>query len=144
MKVKHSTDTCQCIIANKMAELGNIEQAINDLAVEWNISAKLKGQLNLVVEEVVSNIVKYAYADSQEHFITVEFCNEGSCIEIRVEDDGKMFNLLEFEEKPDIKASVEDREIGGLGIHIVTTLMDSVYYKRTDNKNVLILTKNFT
>lgn len=143
MIVNQTKNTCQCIIANELSELNNIVNAIDNLAHEWKLSAKLTGQLNLVVEEVVSNIMKYAYTDSKEHQITIDFCNEGTCIELKIVDDGAFFNFLEFEDKPDINAPVEEREIGGLGIHIVTTLMDIVDYKRIDNKNILILTKNF-
>ncbi|MDA3890788.1 MAG: ATP-binding protein [Salinivirgaceae bacterium] len=142
MIVNHSTDTCKCIIANQLSEIRNIVNILDDLAIEWGMSKKLKNQLNLVVEEVVSNIMKYAYPDENNHLITLEFCNEGNYIEIKVVDDGKTFNFLEAKTQPDIEASVDDRKVGGLGIHLINSIMDSVDYKRIDNKNVLILTKN--
>lgn len=143
MEIIHSTDKCECIMTNNISELNSIVEAVEELAVDWSLSKKLKGQLNLVVEEIVSNIMKYAYSDGQQHVISVEFCKDDACIELKITDDGKKFNMLEFEEKPDIMASVEDRNIGGLGIHIVTTLMDTVDYKRANGKNILLLTKNF-
>jgi len=59
---------------------------------------------------------------------------------VEVEDDGRQFNPLELPE-PDLEKKLEERPIGGLGIHLVRNLMDELEYRRTHNKNILIMKK---
>ena len=62
-------------------------------------------------------------------------------MQIQIEDDGKEFNPLSYAE-PDTDLSLDDRKIGGLGIHFVRKIMDDITYIRSDNKNILTLKKN--
>lgn len=143
MKIKYLNNTCKCELLNQVSELDGIATAIEKLAVEWKLSVKFANQLNLVVEELFTNIVKYAFNDENKHAILVEFYKEDSYIEIKVIDDGEPFNMTEVKAKPDIEAAVDERKVGGLGIHIVTTIMDDIVYERGNNKNILILTKKY-
>ena len=97
--------------------------------------------LNLALEEVVSNIIKYAYQDKADHEIEIQFAREDNLLTVKVKDDGEEFNVLDYP-KPNINATAEERDIGGLGIHFVKQLMDNVEYEYKDNKNILVLTKN--
>jgi len=87
-------------------------------------------------DELVSNVIRYSGATFGEINLSVE---EGNILVIQIIDDGKKFNPLEDAEIPDINASLEERKIGGLGIFMVRKMALFMDYKRTDNKNVLVL-----
>ena len=72
--------------------------------------------------------------------ITMEIIEEHLKLTIVIVDDGLPFNPLEVEE-PDTGLALQDREIGGLGIHLVINLMDEVKYERREEQNVITLTK---
>jgi len=99
---------------------------------------KVKNQIGIAIDEIFSNIARYAYRPdvgpvtvrvAVEHDITIEF-----------EDHGKPFNPL-LQDNPDISLPLEEREIGGLGIFMVKNIMDSVQYRREGNKNILTIQK---
>jgi anti-sigma regulatory factor (Ser/Thr protein kinase) len=101
-------------------------------------SQSTKNQISVVVDEIFSNITNYAYnpeVGSVNIRITVD-----EDISIEFEDGGVAYNPLAAAD-PDITPEVEDREIGGLGIHIVKNIMDSVNYRRDGNKNILLVKK---
>jgi anti-sigma regulatory factor (Ser/Thr protein kinase) len=97
--------------------------------------------VNLALDEVVTNIIRYAYNDNGlPHPIVVRLTFEEGVLAARVEDDGRAFNPLEAP-APDIDAPIEERPIGGLGIHLARSVMDSVEYRRDDGRNVFIMRK---
>lgn len=134
--------TYEIKVINKLSALEQIEQSLIELQQNWDLSTKLVHQLNLCIEELLVNVIFNGYDDNNEHFIIIEFNNKQKSIAIVFVDDGKPFNLLENELKIDLHASIEDREVGGLGIHLVKTLMDDISYQRANEKNIITLTKN--
>lgn len=138
----NKTDNCRISVKNKPEEIRRIADALELCAKKWQWEDKRIKQLNLAIEEVVSNIIFYAYTDKNEHEITIELVNQSAYTDVIISDDGKPFNLLEAAQEVDINAPAEDRDIGGLGIHILKTLVDHIAYERTENKNILKLTKN--
>jgi len=99
----------------------------------------LQFKLRLSVEEVVENIVRYAYA-SGNGFLNVSTSVSDGVLSITLKDGGKPFNPLE-QEDPDVNAALEDRQIGGLGIFLCKQMMDSVDYQYADNCNILTMRK---
>ncbi|MBP5446357.1 MAG: ATP-binding protein [Acholeplasmatales bacterium] len=95
--------------------------------------------INTALEEVFVNVAKYAYDDGGE--VEVILSNDKTKVTFVFRDSGKPFNPLERQD-PDINASSDEREIGGLGIFMVKKIMDTVDYAYIDGKNVLTLTKN--
>ena len=106
---------------------------------------ELNMPINLALEEVVSNVMLYAYPGRTDGKVFVEFnevINEnGKQLIFTVSDSGVPFDPTQKEEA-DITLSAEEREIGGLGIHLVRQLMDDIRYNRVDDKNYLTLVKN--
>ena len=100
-------------------------------------------KMYLALDEVVSNIVRYAYEDSEEHRIIVELILCNDLIEVRIMDDGVPFNALTVE-KPIIDEHCRDRPIGGLGIHLVREFMDKLQYYRSDGINHLVLRRKLS
>jgi anti-sigma regulatory factor (Ser/Thr protein kinase) len=131
-------------LLNRLDELNRLATAIDQLGTDWGIPATVVNELNLAVEELITNIIFYAYDDKSEHWIGLMFENpEPGCIRISVTDDGKAFNPMENSAGDNLKKSLESREIGGLGIHLAKKMVSHMEYQRKDGKNVLLLTRNF-
>jgi len=95
------------------------------------------GQIELIVEEVVINIVNHAFSDVENGFIKVGVEGKAS-LEIEIRDNGRPFNPLEMAD-PDVDAPLDEREPGGLGIFFVRQLSAEVTYLREAENNVLRL-----
>ena len=100
---------------------------------------KIKNKINIAIDEVFSNIVKFAYgAETGE--VTVRVISDNAHLSLEFEDSGTAFNPLETPE-PDISLPVGQRKIGGLGIFMLKKLMDTVEYRRENEKNILTIVK---
>ena len=129
------------LIATELDELRKVNAAIEELAEEESWSPDVTFQIGLAVEELGVNIVNYGHDDDQAHEIKIVISSEDEAITIEIEDDGHAFNPLVDAPEPDLNAAIEDRTVGGLGIHFVRTMMDEVHYQRQQNKNCLTLVK---
>lgn len=96
-----------------------------------------RGQIELIIEEVIINIVNYAFSDVENGFIRVGVDTKAS-LEIEIRDNGRQFNPLEMAD-PDVEAPLDEREPGGLGIFFVRQLSAEVIYLREAGNNVLRL-----
>jgi anti-sigma regulatory factor (Ser/Thr protein kinase) len=115
------------------------EQAEAWLA-EQQVSLEAMYLASLAIEELVTNCVKYGYADAKDHVVDIALCVEDGVLRIEVIDDGRPFNPLEAP-APDLSRPIEDRPIGGLGLHLLRELADDVSYERRDGTNRLRMVK---
>ena len=129
------------LIKNKIEQLSILADELDILGNSWGLSKETILNMNLVLEELISNIIFYSYRDDSDHEITTIFSFDGQIIQIRIEDDGIEFNPLEVK-MPDIDEPLETREVGGLGIFFVRELTKSINYQRINNKNILTLEMN--
>ena len=113
---------------------------VDRFGTECSLSEDHLVTLNLILDEMVSNVIKYGYDDDQKHQIKVEVVVEPSLMTIEVQDDGKAFNPLEAP-LPDFDIPLEQRRIGGLGVYIVKAMCDEVVYKRENERNILTMRK---
>ena len=127
-------------LKNKISEIERLADAVMQFGKENNFSDKVIFDINLALEEVVNNVISYAYKDKNEHKINIYMELEGQVLLLKVEDDGIPFNPLAVAE-PDIDKPLEEREPGGLGLFFVRQLTDELEYKRENDKNVLIMKK---
>ena len=141
MKKASEIDRKEISVSNNILELGKINHELEELAESWSLSTKDVFEFNLVIEELITNIIFYAYNDDLEHKIVINLIKYSNKIIITLTDDGKAFDPIQAEVPVDIEKPLEERKIGGLGIHIVKKLMDDVSYCRKDNKNILTLEK---
>lgn len=131
-------------LINQVSELDKLVASLEEIGAAWNIPPKVIMELNLSLEELFTNIVFYAYETPEEHAITIDYqLPEERILQVTITDDGKPFNLLESSANELLGKPIDERKIGGLGIHFVREMMDKVDYKRVDNKNIVILTKKF-
>ena len=91
-----------------------------------------------MLDEVCSNIVRHSRASAFE--VDVEVTESPKCVKMTFIDDGTPYDPLTHTD-PDVKASAEERPVGGLGIFIVKKTMDSVCYRRNGDQNELAITK---
>ncbi len=96
--------------------------------------------VGLAIEELVTNCIKYGYDDPAEHIIDVELSVADHRLTMIVIDDGRPFDPLAAP-RPDLSLEIEDRPIGGLGIHMLRELADDMTYERRDATNRVTLTK---
>jgi sigma-B regulation protein RsbU (phosphoserine phosphatase) len=127
-------------LVNKLIEIPKLNEKFNKFAKKNNIPKAISGKINLVFDELINNTISYAYTDDLEHYIDVKIDLSPGRLTISIIDDGVPFNPFQFE-SPDTSLKMEDREIGGLGIHLVKNVMDRVSYNRGINKNIVTLVK---
>ena len=137
-------------ISGKMAKiiipagLENLELMIRFIrngAQKHGFSSKDMNRIQLASEEVLVNIISYAYPDSDGDIEITYTVEESGGLVIEITDWGIPFDPLSLPE-PDMEASIEDRKIGGLGIFIIRSIMDEVDYKREGDQNILTLVKH--
>src|SRR6185295_7891269 len=102
------------------------------------LSAEISHNLKVALDEILTNVISYAYADGGEHSIITRFALEQGELTVEVEDGGRPFNPLNAPEA-DTKQSLEERPIGGLGIHLVRKLIDELQYRRQNDRNILTM-----
>ena len=125
---------------NDLSELGRLNELLSRFCKENRLPEEVAMEMGLALEEVFVNVVRYGYQDSNEHEILVSMTAEGGEMVLAVEDDGIAFNPLEIP-PVDTTLPIEDRPIGGLGIHLVRSVMSEVNYARKDGRNRLEMKK---
>jgi anti-sigma regulatory factor (Ser/Thr protein kinase) len=128
------------LIKNNLSEIERLSKAVAEFGEKNNLSSEVIYDVRLALEEVVSNIINYGFEDNYEHQISIEMNLQGETLTMKIKDDGKPFNPLEVK-STNLDKPFDEREIGGMGIHIVRKLMDKILYKREEGNNVLQLTK---
>jgi sigma-B regulation protein RsbU (phosphoserine phosphatase) len=130
-------------IRNRAEEIALVQEEFGQLCSRHDVPDRNRRQLNMVFDELLSNIINYAYEDEDDHSIHVRVSVSGDTLILRITDDGKAFNPFEQSE-PETDLSVEDRPIGGLGVHLVKNVMDTVANERHGTTNVITLEKKLT
>jgi anti-sigma regulatory factor (Ser/Thr protein kinase) len=128
------------IFVNERSEIRRVGELAERFGAQAGLSEEDVMSVNLVLDELVSNVIENAYEDTARHEIHVSMTFEGGELTIRVEDDGREFDPLQ-KPPPDLDLPLEERPVGGLGIHIVRTVMDAVEYERRDGRNILTMHK---
>jgi anti-sigma regulatory factor (Ser/Thr protein kinase) len=127
-------------LRNVPAEARQIQAWIQAFAVAAPLSPVARNAFDHALVEWITNVISYAYVDAREHWITVRFLTGPGQARVEVEDDGREFNPLS---RPPVDTTVplEQRPIGGLGVHMIRQLMDSVEYRREAGRNILTMTR---
>lgn len=127
-------------LTNNVEEVPLLAAFIEEVCEEADIDMGTTMSMNLAIEEAVVNVMSYAYPTGTKGDIDIEAIVRNQQLTFVISDSGKPFDPTTMEEI-DTTLSVEERDIGGLGIHLVRQIMDSINYERSDGKNVLTLTK---
>lgn len=125
-------------IVPTLDQLERITAIVEDLGEQDHWPPDLIFKVNLVLDELSVNIVNYGGEASE---IEVLLAADADEVRVEISDDGRPFDPLNDAMEPDLDAPLEDRAIGGLGIHLVREMMDELHYSREDGKNRLAMVK---
>ena len=137
------TEQVTLILKNDLSELEKVMSFVSELCLQNSISPDTEYDLNLALDEMISNVAQHAFPQSEEHHFSVQISLSNKEFLARIEDDGVEFNPMAHP-LPDLDAPLEQRKEGGLGIYLVRQIMTSVDYQRIEGKNVVTLRKKLT
>jgi len=128
-------------VANRTEEIARVNQDFNVFAEQHGVPEGDRRRFNLIFDELLNNVISYAFDDDKEHVIDVAVSLEQKRLVVTIADDGRPFNPF-GRIPPETGLPLDDREVGGLGLHLVKNVMDDVTYERLGTKNVATLIKN--
>ena len=127
-------------INNQRNQIDTVRKLFDDYSKENKLTEKTSHDIQMALDELLTNIVSYGYEDTDEHWIDVHFGVDDGVLKVEIVDDSKPYNILERDD-PDISLSMEDKPIGGLCVFLIKKLMSSVDYYTKERKNHLVMTK---
>ena len=127
-------------LAPQLPEIARMVEALEAYAERTGLPTETAYQVTLVLDELVTNIVSYGVPPGETRPITLRLSYTGGVLEIVLSDPGKPFDPRSVP-PPDTGASLEDRQIGGLGVHIARSFMDSLDWRYDGGENHLTLVK---
>jgi sigma-B regulation protein RsbU (phosphoserine phosphatase) len=129
-------------MSNRLAEIPDLQTAFEEYVAQWERARPLIPVLNMALDDLLNNVVQYAFPHdpTAHHAITVEGEVRDEHVVLTIADDGIPFNPLTVA-PPDLSLLLHEREIGGLGIHLVRSMFDEVTYRRNVGRNILTLKK---
>lgn len=128
------------ILPNDIETIPRLNEFIDGFCEETGIGMDICTSLNLAIEEAVVNVMNYAYPEKTVGHVDIGMEADGNSLTVVISDTGKPFDPTQKKDV-DVTLPAEQREIGGLGIHLIRQIMDSIGYEYTDHKNILTLRK---
>lgn len=133
--------TLRLKVVNQYIEIDRVNNEFDSFAERCSLDDFVRRKVNLVFDELLNNIISYAFQDDEEHQINIEVKYYPSRLEITIADDGTPYNIFETP-PPKTDLPLEERKIGGLGIYLVRQVMDEYGYRRQNGENILTLIKH--
>jgi sigma-B regulation protein RsbU (phosphoserine phosphatase) len=127
-------------LANNLSQLGSLTGFVRGVTDRLGIEDRKAKAMRLALEEMVVNVIDYAYPPGTEGTVTVRSWSDGKTLRFTLSDSGAPFDPTAVP-PVDTALPAEDRSLGGLGIHLARSLMDAVRYERVDGTNLLTLEK---
>lgn len=132
--------TLELRVENRLAEIERVNTRFNIFCEENSIPPAIRRKFNTAFDELLNNIISYAFQDVSIHIIHIRIVYEPPKITAEITDDGAPFNPFEAP-APDTASPLANRPIGGLGIHLVRQMMDECHYHWTGDLNRVTLVK---
>ena len=133
-------DRVELTLLNRRTEIGRTQDELERFAARHGFPERKLRDLQVALEEHLTNILHYAYGDEATHRISVRLEINPPELRVEVADDGRPFNPLEHP-SPDVSLPLDQRPIGGLGIHMMRKSLDQLEYRREQERNVLVMVK---
>lgn len=124
----------------EIREIERLNELVRRFGELHDVPSRALYAVNLALDEVVTNTILYGFENPAGQEISVRVEVAGTELRGELMDGGREFNPLTVP-PPKLDAPLHDRELGGLGLHLVRSLMDKLDYRREDAKNMLILVK---
>ena len=138
--VRDERGTIELRLVNDLKEIDRCLAGLEEICERFQIPADIRNAFSVVLDDLLNNVISYAYKDVGEHSIDVLLSTDGQRFIVSVIDEGVEFDPF-LSEEPDINGALDERQIGGLGIHLIRNLMDDHFYRRDGKKNVTTLMK---
>ena len=129
------------LIHNDIQQIPQLADFVETIAEEKHLDHSLTLSLNLALEEAVTNVIMYAYPEGTDGLVDIEAIIREHSLSFVISDSGQPFDPT-AQPDADVSQSIENRQVGGLGIYLVRSIMDNVSYERNGGKNILSMTKN--
>ena len=126
-------------LGNDLAEMDRLLDEIDSFAGEAHLPASTAYRIQLAADEFVANAVEHGYPDGRRGEVHICAVVKPDVVEMTLSDDGDPFDP-QSAPPPDLGASIEERRIGGLGIHLVRKMASEFAYRRADGRNIITLT----
>lgn len=132
------TPRATIILQSRLTELERLAAFVDQFGERNGVGARDLFAIKLALDEVVTNVIRYAHDDAGDHEIVVRLGREGDEMAAEVEDEGRPFDPLQVS-APDLAAPLEERPVGGLGIHLARQMTHRLEYRRQGDHNVLTM-----
>jgi anti-sigma regulatory factor (Ser/Thr protein kinase) len=129
-------------IRNRTADVAVVRDALDRLGVEQGIPAKALIELQVAIDEIISNVIKYAWPDGDPHELQVRMAVGDSVAEVDIIDDGQRYDPRDAPAPAPPRSGIRP-PTGGRGVHLVKQLVDRFEYARVGERNHVKLTKQF-
>jgi serine/threonine-protein kinase RsbW len=133
--------TTHIVIRNRIADLAALTTAMERVGIENGMPKKALFQLQIALDEMVSNVIKYAWPEVGDHAIEISITVRDDGVEVEIIDDGRMFDPRHAP-KRDQPLPGQRPQQGGLGVQMTKQLVDHIGYARIGNSNHTTLTKH--
>ena len=130
-------------LPNDINTIPQLNEYIDSVCEDMGLDMATSMSLNLALEEAVVNVMNYAYPKGSKGDVDIRALCDGAQMKFVLIDSGTPFDPTKHQ-TPDVQLPADERAIGGLGIFLVTQIMDNVSYERRNEKNILKLTKNIS
>ena len=134
------TDQLDLTLLNRATDIARAQDQLEQFAAAHHFPDRKLHEVQVALEEHLTNILHYGYDDHGEHQIQIGVRLAAAELRIQVQDGGRAFNPLEHP-TPDLSLPLAQRPIGGLGIHMIRKSLDGLEYRREDGKNILVMIK---
>jgi anti-sigma regulatory factor (Ser/Thr protein kinase) len=135
-----SDDQLILAVADQLSEIPRVAERVEAFCADAGIPPALGYTINLALEELLTNTISYGFDPGPGHAIEVRIRRAGEEVVVEVVDNARPFDPTKAP-APDLDASIEDRLVGGLGVHLVKSMMDEMQYRYGDGRNRVTLKK---
>jgi serine/threonine-protein kinase RsbW len=123
-----------------LREIERLNRVIRQFGDLHEVPSRVLYAINLALDEVVTNVVRHGFDDARDQEIVAHLTAKTGEVVAEVSDGGRAFDPM-MVPPPNLEAPLSERALGGLGIHLIRSLMDGVEYRRENGKNVLTMRK---
>jgi serine/threonine-protein kinase RsbW len=130
----------EVILRNQPTEIPKAHLFLDELALQAGLATKACADLHVALEEHLTNVINHGYSPGQSGQIAVRLSSSPEALRVEIEDDASPFNPL-LAPSVNVNQPLEERPIGGLGIHMIRQLTDELHYEFRSGHNVLVMVK---
>jgi serine/threonine-protein kinase RsbW len=134
----HPGDGIRLSVRNNLTDLRSLQESVCGFLQRRAVPTEVIYNVRLALEEILTNTIKFGYPDALPHEIAVNLTLAPGEAILVIEDDARAFDP-QTEPKPDLTPPLEQRPLGGLGLHLVRSLSSRMTYRRQNDKNILEL-----